>query len=281
MRHLARRFSNALGFGALLSACGSSSGSPGAPEYQIVTLSGAPLQAVAGDGVALEVVQIAADGSMQALPTGARVAWTLPGQVTTLSPESTAPSPLPVAGAQPTAAWIDNASRPDRSADLAGVLFLLDPGTEQNGTVRVSADVSGVTPPITVTAAIGVDPAPMGDWTRGAALYGPDGANCAQCHGPTGHGSPGAPSAATYTMAGATYDFPAPGLNAEPGNSAGDPDYDAALFAVAARTDMDNGGVALRVPMPDWLAVPNPATGRPLSTQDLADILAFLKTQTH
>jgi hypothetical protein len=44
---------------------------------------------------------------------------------------------------------------------------------------------------------------------------------------------------------------------------------------------MDNGGVALRLPMPDWLSTPNPATGAPLATQDFADIYAFLKTQTH
>ena len=30
----------------------------------------------------------------------------------------------------------------------------------------------------------------------------------------------------------------------------------------------------------DWLAQPNPATGQPLTTQDFADIYAWLKTQT-
>jgi len=44
---------------------------------------------------------------------------------------------------------------------------------------------------------------------------------------------------------------------------------------------MGNGGITLRAPMPDWLAEPNPATGAPLATQDLADMYAFLKTQTH
>jgi hypothetical protein len=82
-------------------------------------------------------------------------------------------------------------------------------------------------------------------------------------------------------MAGGTYDFAAPGLNGEPGNLAGDPDYDAALLAVASRADMDNGGVALRFPMPDWLSQANPMTGQLLTTQDLADMYAFLKTQTH
>jgi mono/diheme cytochrome c family protein len=279
---LARRaFWSALSLGVLLSACSSSSGGSDAPEYRIVTTSGAPLQGVAGDALPLEVVTVAADGSTHDLPAGASVVWTSPDPVTTLPPESDAPSPLPVAGNQPTAAWIDNTSRPDRAGDLAGFVFLLDPGIEQNGTVRVSATVSGAVPRVTVTASIEVDPTPLGDWTRGAALYGPDGANCAECHGPSGHGSPGAPSATTYVMANATYEFPAPGLNAEPGNAASDPDYTAALFAVAARADIDDGGVAQRLPMPDWLTRANPATGQPLSTQDLADMFAFLKTQTN
>jgi hypothetical protein len=83
-----------------------------------------------------------------------------------------------------------------------------------------------------------------------------------------------------YVLDGQPYDYPAPGLNAEPGNVAGDPDWNAALLAFAARADVDNAGVALRVPMPDWLATPNPATGKPLTTQDFADIYAFLRTQT-
>jgi hypothetical protein len=273
-----RPLSRALAFGGLLGACGGSSGGTSSPDYQIVARSGGLLQGVAGDALALKVVVVASDGSTQDLPTGASVEWTLPDLVTTLPPGSSAPSPLPVAADPPIAAWIDNPGRPDRNADLAGVLFLLDPGIAQNGTVAVSAIVSGVTPRVTVKAAIGVDPTPMGDWTRGAAVYV---AACAGCHGPTGHGSPGAPTAATYSMAGGTYDFAAPGLNAEPGNLAGDPDYDAALLAVASRADMDNGGVALRFPMPDWLSQANPMTGQPLTTQDLADMYAFLKTQTH
>jgi hypothetical protein len=37
--------------------------------------------------------------------------------------------------------------------------------------------------------------------------------------------------------------------------------------------------VTLREPMPDWLATNDPSTGKPLTTQDLADIFAFLQTQ--
>jgi hypothetical protein len=274
------RFVASVALGGSLAGCSSSSGG-GTSQLVIVTTAGGPLLAVAGDAVGLKVVLMAADGTTQDLPSGASVSWTSPDVVTTLPPESTAASPLPVAGAQPTAAWIDNTYRPDRKADLEGVLFILDPGTVQNGVIQVSATVSGASPGGNVTASIGINPTPAGDWTRGEALYGSNGANCAECHGATGHGSPNAPDATRYTIAGGTYAFPAPGINAEPGNCASDPAWDAALFAVASRADMDNGGVTLRLPMPDWLSQANPATGQPLSTQDLADIYAFLQTQTH
>jgi hypothetical protein len=263
-------------------ACSSSTAAPPAPpQLQIVTVSGAPLQAVAGDAVALKVVVVDAEGTATDLPSGATVAWTLPEPVTALPPDSTASSPLPLTTNQPTAAWISNPGRTDLPTNLSNVLFTLDPGTGQNGVVQVTAVVSGATPSGTVTGNVGVDPAPAGDWTRGATLYGSTGANCAECHGATGHGSPEGPDATTFTIAGGTYDFPAPGLNAEPGNAAGDPAWNAALFAFAARSDVDNGGITLRYPMPDWLVKTNPATGKVLSTQDLADIFAFLKTQTN
>jgi hypothetical protein len=60
----------------------------------------------------------------------------------------------------------------------------------------------------------------------------------------------------------------------------GDPARNAALFAMSARADMDNGGLTLREPMPDWL-VTHEANGNPPTTQDLVDICAFMKTQTH
>lgn len=271
----------------LLPACGSSaSTAPAAsPPLAIVTSAGAPAEAVAGDAIALKVAVVAADGSVQDLPASAKVDWALPDlptpTVTALPPESTAASPIPAFGDEPTAAWIDNPSRTDRPDDLTNVLFFLDPGTVQNGVVTVTATVRGATPSGTVTAQVNVNPTPAGDWNRGATLYGAAGANCASCHGASGHGSPDAPEAATYTMAGGTYPYPAPGLNAEPGNTAGDPAWNAALFAVAARADIDNGGIALRKPMADWISTPNPATGAPLTTQDFADIYAFLKTQTH
>jgi mono/diheme cytochrome c family protein len=265
----------------VLAACGGTSGTASSPRLQIVTASGTSPSAVAGDAVALKVVLVEPDGTMGDLPGDAKVVWTLPLPVVTLPPESIADSPLPAPGADPTGAWIENVSRPDVAADLRNAVFVLDPGTVQNATLEVSARIAGALPDGgSVTADIPVDPTPAGDWTRGAALYGAAGANCAQCHGPTGHGTPAPNGDGTYTIAGVSYDFPAPGINAEPGNCASDPAWNAALFAVSARADMDNGGVALRLPMPDWLSTPNPATGAPLTTQDFADIFAFLKTQT-
>jgi hypothetical protein len=79
-------------------------------------------------------------------------------------------------------------------------------------------------------------------------------------------------------LPGETYPYPAPGLNNAQGHLAGDPSWNAALLALAARADVDNNAVSLRVPMPDWLAG-HTGTGALLSTQDFADIYAFLKTQ--
>jgi mono/diheme cytochrome c family protein len=91
-------------------------------------------------------------------------------------------------------------------------------------------------------------------------LYG---ANCATCHGATGQG---------------TTDFP--GLNNMPDHVAGDPDWNASLVAMSARSDMDDLGVSLDLAMPRWLTRTS-STGQPLSPSDFADIYAFLKTQTH
>ena len=241
-----------------------------------------PPQALAGDAIALKVVATTGDGGTVDLPAGVGVSWSMPGAVTALpADDDTDPSPLPAAGAQPTAAFISVPGRPDRG-DPDGLLYFLDAGSVQNGAVQLEATLSGTTTSDAgqLTATIGVSPAPAGDWNRGAVLYGAGGANCARCHGPTGHGSTAPTSAGTYVIGDGSYDFPAPGLNAEPGNLAGDPAWNAALLATSARSDVDNGGVTLRFPMPDWLTRPNPTTGQPLTTQDFADIYAFLKTQT-
>jgi mono/diheme cytochrome c family protein len=249
------------------------------PSLRIVTVSGDALEAVAGDALRLKVVAVTPDGSIDDLPAGSQVTWTSPSApVTALPPDSDAPSPMPI-GARPTLISLANPSRPDGAADLTNVLFILDPGTDQNAVLQVAATVSSSSISGDVSASLHVAPTPAGDWTRGAALYGSSGANCAMCHGPSGHGSPVNPDG-TYAISGAPYEFPAPGLNAEPGNAASDPAWNAALFAIASRADVDNGGVSLRLPMPDWLNRPGP-TGHALTTQDFADIFSFLKTQTH
>jgi mono/diheme cytochrome c family protein len=263
-----------------LGGCGGGSGEPTTTGLAIVTPSGAPLHAAAGDAFALKVVVVESDGSTRDLPAGATVTWTAPATVTTLPPDSTNANPLPVPAPQPTAVWIANPNRLEHASDLANVLFILDPGALPNGALTVTATVAGGSPSGSVSATVDVDPTPAGDATRGAAVYGASGANCAECHGDTGHGSQGAPDATSYTIDGNTYDFPAPGLNAEQGNVGADPAWTAALLAVAARADTDNEGVTLRFPMPDWLTTKNVATGQPLTTQDFADIYAFLQTQT-
>jgi hypothetical protein len=275
---------------ALSAACSSSSSSPGDPKpasdsrLRIVTVSGAPMVASAGDALALKIVEVAADGSTSDLPAGAKVVWTAPDVLAALAPNTQAPSLVPPSatapGYPPSAAWIDNTARTDRNGNLASVLFVFDPGTIQNAAVKVAASVSGGAASGDVEAGVVVWPTPAGNATRGKTLYGESSANCARCHGPSGHGSLDVPQATAYTIAGETYAYPAPGINAESGNLASDPNWNAALFAVAARADIDNHGVALRTPMPDWLTHPVASTGQPLATQDFADIYAFLRTQT-
>lgn len=254
----------------LLLGCAGSSGSS---ALAIVAGSGS-VQGAAGDALVLKVTNGAND-----LPSGATVTWSGVPTVTALDPSSTAASPLPPAGDAPTAAFITNPGRPDVTADLADVLFILDPGAKAGAELSLTATVTGtVTGAVTVSVPVGATP--TGDATRGAATYGEDGANCASCHGATGHGTDAGPDG-LFTYNNATYAYPAPGLNAEDGNLASDPAWNAALLALAARSDVDNGGVTLRKPMPNWFAKANPATGQPLTTQDFADIYAFLKTQSH
>jgi mono/diheme cytochrome c family protein len=254
----------------LLQGCSSSSV---AGQLAVVSSSGS-LQGVAGDALALKVTNDGDD-----LPADATVTWSGVPTVTALDPSSTAASPLPAAGADPTAMFVLNPGRPDVSPSLADVLFILDPGTTAGGALSLTATVSGtLTGTVTVTVPVGAMPA--GDATRGAATYGTTGANCASCHGATAHGTD-AGANGMYMYANATYAYPAPGLNTESGNLASDPTWSAALLAMAARADMDNGGLTLRVPMPSWLSAPDPATGQALTTQDYADVYAFLKTQSN
>jgi mono/diheme cytochrome c family protein len=265
----------------VLAGCSSSSSPSGTGAtggLAIMAVSGGDLTATAGDALALKVVYNSSESSLSADIPSAQVTWSGPPTVTASDPSGTAATnPYPATGgASPVAIWIANPPRTDHATDLGGVLFILDAGTS-GGTVSVTATVTGANAG-TVTASVKVSPMPAGDATRGAALYGGSGPNCAECHGATGHGSPdSADNGMTYLVDGAPYPFPAPGLNAEDGNAAAE--WSPALFAIASRADLDDEAVSLRQPMPDWTTGLNPANGRPPTTQDFADIFAFLATQ--
>jgi mono/diheme cytochrome c family protein len=255
--------------GLLLAGC-SSSGAPGA--LAIVTASGDSPKGVAGDALLLKVMQ-----GTDELPADATVTWSGAPTVVALDPSSTAASPLPATGAAPTGMFVENPGRPDVASTIADVLYLLDPGTEPDGELKVTATVTGSASG-TASIAIPVGAALTGDAGRGATLYGKSGADCAFCHGAAAGGT-AAGKGGMYSYDGGEYSFPAPGLDTESGDLGSDPTWNAVLLAMASRADMDNGGLTLRSPMPNWLAEPNPATGSPLTTQDFADIYAFLKTQ--
>jgi hypothetical protein len=205
---------------------------------------------VAGDALALELVETFSDGTTQ---PAIGVTWTAPATVDTLDPDSTADSPMPAFGATPTAVFVDNALRVDRNDDLAGVLFVLDAGSTADGQATVTATSGSSTAMLMIPATRQLARRP----TRPAARRATARWRRERRRTPT------ARSRSTA------------GLDTEMGNLASDPDWNAALLAVAARSDMDNGGLELRPP--DWLA--NDSTGALLSTQDFADIYAYLMTQ--
>jgi mono/diheme cytochrome c family protein len=255
---------------AVLGACSSSSST----EYEIVpATTGGTLTAVAGDGLALSVVEKTATGTTS-LPSGTTVTWTTPSTVAALAPGATTASPLPAPGATATGTFITNATRPDITDDISGVLFVLDPGTSGTGTLEVSATVSA-DPSKPVTASIAVSATPAGDATRGQGSYLAD---CSNCHGQTGDGTM-IGSDGMYEINGAEYPYPAEGLN-KASNVAGSSTWSAALLAFASRADVNNKGVALRTPMPSWLADLDETTQKPPTTQELADIYAYLAATT-
>lgn len=257
-----------------LVACGGAQvGTPTLPDakvvgYAVASRSGAPLELAAGEALPLKIVAQLDDGTVRDLPPDAGVQWTSPATVVALSPEEggDGAGALPAACDAPSAVFVQNPARPEHDQDLQGVLFALDPGSQPGAELQVSALVDGVG---AVSASVQVDPAPVGDPSRGAQRYGPAGFGCAACHGATGHGPP---SSARSAGVGA------PGLNAEPGNLASDPAWSAALLGFAARADVDNAGVALRSPMPDFERLAD-RDGALMTAQDAADIYAFLQTQ--
>ena len=270
------------GLASLAMACSSSSSGSGATVtgMTIVASSGAPLQAAAGDAIPLKVVQTMSDGTTQDLPAGTSVSWIAPSTVVAEDPDDAgADSVLPATGAEPTGIFIDNPFRTDRT-DYAGTLFVIDPGTGGGGTLTVTASVGDAG---TVSGSVSVAALQAGDPVAGGKLYNQL-LQCSECHGATAGGStPDTDGGDMYDIMGQTYAYPAPALNntmddGDP-NLGADPGWNAALLSMSALGDIDNNGVALRVPMPDWLGKKG-VDGGPLGGQDFADIYAFLVTQT-
>ncbi len=254
----------------------------------IVSAYGTPLGAAPGDAVPLKVVFTLSDGTTLDLPAGSQVTWIAPQTIAAQDPASPQVddagdpvSVLPDAGATPTAFYVSNAYRPDRT-DYAGLLFVLSAGSgaEAGITVTVQLADAGV-----LSAVVPIAAAPVGDPDAGGELY-QQVVRCNACHGQMGEGS--APSVladggVVYPGAGGSFPFPAPGLNgglSEAGtpNLAADPAWNAPLLGIAAQGDLDNFGVALRAPMPDWRGKTN-LLGNPLTAQDFADLYAWLQTQ--
>ncbi len=259
-------------FVSSLVACG---GSATVTGYQLVLPSGETPSVHAGDNVLVAVGATMSDGSIGSLPAGATVSWSVP-TVAAISATSAAPGNIPAFGAGVTAFFISNTLRSDRPNDLGGQLFFADPGTAAAPTLALTATVSGVTPAGTASLTFNVAAPLTGSASNGAILFGASGANCAGCHGATAAGSPANPDG-SFSYNNSTYSYPAPGLDAEPGNLGSDPAWNPALLAMAVRADMDNGGLELRAPMPDFLT--EKVNGAPLSTQQIADIYAWLQTQ--
>jgi hypothetical protein len=267
---------------------GTNDGSPAAPAMKIVTTNGAPLRGGPGDALNLQVVLLLADGGTVAVPA-IQTSWIAPETLVAQDPNDAGPSSvLPEAGVKATAFFVTN----EYSGQYGpGALFIVDPGGGSDAGVTVTASVSDAGQ---VSAWISILPViDGGDPTRGQNLFQnmllADNLACSDCHGPTAAGSPpqdGGEAGATYELPesnGDLYTYPAPGLNnrssdAGP-NLAADPSWSAALLGMAIQADIDNQGVALRGPMPDFFQAPTNDAGATLNSQDFADMYAWLKTQ--
>jgi hypothetical protein len=259
-------------------ACGGSDAT--ITGYQLVLSSGATASVHAGDSVRVTVASKLSDNSIAPLSGNATVTWSANAPlVTAVSTTPGALGDLPAFGDAVTAVFIANPLRTDRPNDLGNELFFLDPGTAAAPSFVLTGTISGVTPAGTASLTFNVAPALVGNATNGAILYGAQGANCLECHGATGAGSP-VSSDGKYHYGAGIYDYPAGGLNAASGNLASDPKWNAALLAVSSRADLDNKGVVVRAPMPDYLSTKPAGSQQVLTTQDYADIYAWLKTQT-
>lgn len=257
-------------------------GPPTVTGLLIATASGAPLQAAAGDALPLKVVLVMSDGTTQGISPDAGITWSATATVVAQDPNNAGPGILPGPLPTPIGVFVQNPFRPERT-DYTGTLFVIQAGTGSYGTLLVTAQVPDAGQ---ATAEVPVTPTPPGDPDAGANLF-LNVLQCNGCHGDHGEGSPPnieADGSVDYILQGYPYPYPAPPLNnttpdgGSP-NLAADPGWNAGLLGFAAQADMDNMGVALRKPMPDWLGKMG-AGGAPLSAQDFAHIYAFLKTQT-
>jgi len=233
------------------------------PALTIVFTNDPPVLVVPGAAVELGVMILQPDGTTAPLPTGTKVTWTSPPTLVAADPNDAGNSMLP--SDSPIAFFVQNPYRTDRS-DYAGVMFVAQQGSTDSPNITVTADVDGFG---SVTAYVPVLDPLIGDPDAGAQAW--VSFMCTECHGPTGAGSP-LNDAGMYTLQSGMYPYPAPALNAGDGGDAVDPAWSAAFYSIAGQADIDNSGISLRLPMPDYLGQAN--------AQDFANIYAFMQTQT-
>jgi len=159
-------------FPITLAACGDSGTTATFADYRIVAAGGGALTADVGDAFRLSVVEALSDGTTKPLADDAQVTWSGPPVVTALPIGSTPDeSVLPQPAAAATGMWINN---PDHltAAQVNGVLFVLDAGSNANPSIEVTATVAGgAAPGGAATATVSVMPFPTADGTRGQALW--------------------------------------------------------------------------------------------------------------
>ena len=305
---------------ATTSSSGSSTSGAAVTGYQIQPVGASSLTAGVGDtitfgaasgpGIQAIVVETLADGSTASLPTGAVLDYstnyptiiTRKGYETSneMNPAGLGVYPLsnaaglfiedPLNIAAPTGQL---GGRTDGNA-LHGVLFVTHYGSTSHQ-FPVHVKISGVAPGGMANTVVTVSGAmPTGNATNGAALFrGTTGhaANCAECHGMNGEGSPAIDSNNDSTLpwtngikAWGTADNVAPPLNntsigGTPNVAADHHGWNAMVLSFVSRTDTDNTGAWLENPMPQWLTQKLP-DGTTLNAQDFADIYAFLEGNT-
>lgn len=226
-------------------------------KYRIETADGAPLTAAAGDVLRLKVVQVKPDGSSAPLPPEAKVSWSGVTTVVAAKPGTELEiSKLPAAGKAPVGIFVQNPARLDHKKDLDGALFILSRGTMPKPTIQVSASISGVEAQAEVTGTVSVSSLMYkGDPVQGAKTFR---ANCSSCHGEDGEGKYGP----TLNMSGLI----------------GEGIWDSAMLAMAARSNVDDMGVALARPMVNWMST-KASNDQLLTGQDFANIFSFLGTK--